>query len=84
MAASLLHDVKKLSKSDHVIEGYEFIKSLGFPEVAVIIRKHGLSHIDNDDFMPKTWEEKIVFYADKRVNHDKIVNLDERFDYREL
>ena len=27
------------------------------------------------------WEEKIVYYADKRVNHDKIVSLDERFDY---
>ena len=26
-------------------------------------------------------EEKIVFYADKRVNHDKIVPLEERFGY---
>ena len=80
-AASLLHDVRKLSPNDHVIEGYEFIKSLGYPEVAVIIKKHGMVHLDNEDFMPKTWEEKIVFYADKRVKNDKIVSVDERFEY---
>jgi hypothetical protein len=26
-------------------------------------------------------EKEIVFYADKRVNHDKIVSLTERLDY---
>ena len=28
-----------------------------------------------------TWEEKIVFYADKRVVDDKIVSLEERLKY---
>ena len=80
-AAALLHDVKKLSKNDHVIEGYEFVKSLGYPEVATVIKKHGLAHIENDEFFPKTVEEKIVFYADKRVQNDKIVSMEERFTY---
>ena len=41
-AGALLHDVKKLSPNDHVIEGCNYVKSLGFPEVAEIIKKHGL------------------------------------------
>ena len=81
VAGALLHDVKKMNSEDHVIEGFEFIKSLGFPEVASIMKKHGLYHLDKEEFMPKTWEEKIVFYADKRVKNDRIVSVDERFEY---
>ena len=81
MAGALLHDVKKLSPNDHVIEGYELVKSLGFPEVAVLIKKHGLANLDKEEFAPITWEEKIVFYADKRVTNDRLVSLDERFEY---
>lgn len=80
-AGALLHDVKKINSDDHIVEGYEFIKSLGFPEVALLVRKHGLAHLDDEDFLPKTWEEKIVFYADKRVKNDKIVSVEERFEY---
>ena len=80
-AAAMLHDIKKLSKNDHVIEGYNYIKSLGYPEVANVMKKHGLVHVENDEFVPKTYEEKIVFYADKRVKDDKLVSVDERFSY---
>lgn len=80
-AGALLHDVKKINSDDHIIEGYKFIKSLGFPEVALLVKKHGLAHLDNEDFLPRTWEEKIVFYADKRVKNDKIVSIVERFEY---
>ena len=80
-AGALLHDVKKLSPNDHVIEGSEFVKSLGYPEVALIIRKHGLKNLGMDEFVPKTWEEKIVFYADKRVKNERVVSVDERFEY---
>lgn len=80
-AGALLHDIKKQDSNDHVIEGARFIKSLGLPEVALVIRKHGLYHIDNGEFAPRTWEEKIVFYADKRVKGDKVVSIEERFSY---
>ena len=30
--------------------------------------------------MPRTWEEKLVYYADKRAMHDQIVPLQERLD----
>lgn len=81
VAAALLHDIKKLEQGEHEIEGAKYVESLGYPEVAVMIKKHGLKHLFESEFMPKTWEEKIVFYADKRVKNDKIVSVDERFDY---
>ena len=80
-AGTLLHDVKKISPNDHVTEGYELVKSLGYPEVASVIKKHGLYHLDEEEFQPKTWEEKIVFYADKRVKGNKFVSVEERFGY---
>ena len=81
VAGALLHDLKKLSQNDHVIEGFEYAKSIGFPDVAEIIKRHGLAHLDNPDFIPSAWEEKIVFYADKRVKNDRIVSIEERFEY---
>ena len=80
-AGALLHDIKKINSDDHVVEGFELVKSLGFPELAQVIKKHGLAHLKEQEFVPKTWEEKIVFYADKRVKSDKIVSVDERFEY---
>ena len=80
-AGALLHDIKKVNSNDHVMEGYEFVKSLGFQEVALLVKRHGLAHLNDEEFTPKTWEEKIVFYADKRVKNDKIVSVDERFEY---
>ena len=80
-AASLLHDIKKLQPGEHEIEGANYVSSLGYPEVAVLIKKHGLKHCHESKLRPKTWEEKIVFYADKRVNGNNVVSVDERFEY---
>ena len=78
-AAALLHDVRKLEK-DHELKGAEYIASLGYKEVANLIRKHGLSRLNDESFVPKTWEEKVVFYSDKRIKDDRIVSVDERFE----
>lgn len=80
-AAALLHDIKKLDSGEHEIEGAKFIESLGYPEVGVLIKKHGLKRSFDEEFIPKTWEEKIIFYSDKRVKNDKVVSIDERFEY---
>lgn len=77
VAAALLHDIER-DKSSHVIAGAKLIKSMGFPEVAEVARKHGLSKIKDENIQLKTVEEKIMFYADKRVNGNKIVSLSER------
>ena len=80
-AAALLHDIKKLEPGEHEIEGAKYIESCGYPEVAVLIKKHGLRHSDEEEFMPVTWEEKIIFYSDKRVKNERVVSIDDRFEY---
>ena len=80
-AGALLHDIKKMTSGDHVVEGYEFVKSLGYQEVALLVKRHGLAHVKDEDFLPKSWEEKIVFYSDKRAKGDNIVSVKERFDH---
>lgn len=44
-------------------------------KLADIIAKHGFFEVYN----LQTWEEKILFYSDKRVDHDKLVSLKKRF-----
>ena len=78
VASALLHDVER-EKKDHIAAGAKLIKSLGFPEVAQVIMKHSLYKVEDPKRQPKTYEEKIVFYADKRVKGSKIVSLEERF-----
>jgi len=50
------------------------LKKDGLKEVANLIEKHNFFEIDN----LKTWEEKIVYYADKRVDRSTIVSLKKR------
>ena len=79
IAAALLHDVERI-KENHVKVGAKLIKSLGFPEVAKVMVRHSMYQIEDSKNIPKTVEEKIVFYADKRALGGKIVSLKERFD----
>lgn len=78
IASALLHDIER-AKDNHTIEGAKLLKSMGFPEVSEIVGKHSLHRLE-EDRKPKTIEEKIVFYADKRVIENKIVSLKERFE----
>ena len=50
-----------------------------YPTIAQIINKHRFEAIRTIKNEPWSWEEKILTYADKRVMHDKIVSLEERF-----
>src|SRR3989338_10920894 len=76
IAGALLHDIER-DKDNHVIRGAKLVKKLGYPDVARVISKHTLYNLKNNE--PKTIEEKIVFYADKRAKNDKIVSLEERY-----
>ncbi len=82
--AGLLHDIAKFktlhADVKHGIEGERILNALGYKEIARITRNHGLGRIFVEGAL-QDWEDKIVYYADKRVTHDKIVSLDERFDY---
>ena len=79
IAGALLHDIER-KKENHVIEGANLLKKLGFPEVGDLIKKHSLYQLEKETVQPKSVEEKIVFYADKRTKNDKVVSLEERFE----
>lgn len=53
----------------------QILRERGFPEIASLIKKHRYRQIlEGFD----SWEEKVLYYADKRVKHDKVVSLQER------
>jgi len=80
-AASLLHDITKTksiqSGENHAVSGARLIAGLGYPEIADII----LQHINPHDGGEHITAGEIVSYADKRVLHEEVVNLDARFAY---
>ena len=78
VAAALLHDIER-EKDNHVIAGAKLLKSMGFSEVSEVAKKHSLYEIEKEKNQPIRIEEKIMFYADKRVKGNKIVSLKERF-----
>ena len=51
------------------------MRELGFPVIAEIVEQHVV--LDLDPAGPIA-EKEIIYYADKRVMHDKIVTLEER------
>ncbi len=79
-AASLLHDITKTraleTKERHDTTGAELLRAMGLEKVAEIVEHHVFFR----DFNPggPLEEREIVFYADKRVMHDKIVTVEER------
>jgi len=62
----------------HTEAGYLMFKDI-YPEMAEMIRRHNYGCVITG-LAPRTWEEKVLNYADKRVAHDRIVSLDERFE----
>ena len=80
--AALLHDIDKMLVKEkgimfHAKISQQILKDKGLNEIAEIARKHIVSSVLEEETKPKTWEEKIVFYADKRVS-DKIISIDDR------
>ncbi|MFN3505001.1 MAG: HD domain-containing protein [Caldimicrobium sp.] len=83
---ALLHDIKKYASlktgENHALAGYKLMQELAYPRVGEIIYAHIFLKAPKPN--SPISEEEIVFYADKRVKHDKIVSLKERFkDLRE-
>lgn len=82
-AGALLHDLDKhitieMGREDlHGDEGMRILSERGMDEVVPLVDKHRVSQVRRLESM----EEKILWYADMRVNHDKIVNIKERIKY---
>lgn len=54
----------------------EFLERRGYSELAQIVAVHGVM-LPNPE--RTTIEQKLLYYADKRAQNDKIVSIDERF-----
>ena len=79
-AGALLHDIAKTYSIehpgvDHAAKGAEWVRDLGYPEVAKIVA----AHVELPEPIDLN-EMAIVNYADKRVKHDQVVSLEERFE----
>lgn len=83
IAASLLHDIGKTealkSGTDHTKTGVAICLENRFYEIAEIVAEHVI--LKHFDMKSPCTEKEIVYYSDKRVNHDKVVSLDERLSY---
>ena len=80
-AAALLHDITKTRSlttgERHAETGAQLLAQLGYFQVARVVR----FHVQPPPVGKCITAEEIVSYADKRVLHDRIVSLDERFAY---
>jgi 5'-deoxynucleotidase YfbR-like HD superfamily hydrolase len=67
---------KKFGKRGHSKAICEILKEKGKLALIDLIEKHDFIRIDDLE----SWEEKILYYADKRVEGEEIVPLKERFE----
>ena len=83
IAGALLHDIGKTeglrTGKDHVEIGIRICNQHGFDEISELIAEHVI--LKKFDPHASCSEKEIIYYSDKRVNHDKIVNLSERLAY---
>jgi putative nucleotidyltransferase with HDIG domain len=83
IAGALLHDIGKTAcldnDDDHAARGLEICLAHNLKTIADIVAEHVIlkNYAPQNGFA----EKEIVYYADKRVNHDKVVSLEERLDY---
>ena len=57
----------------------QILSQKGFTDTAELIRLHMSKNIILEPESYNTLEKKIMYYADKRVKHDQVVDLEERF-----
>ncbi len=62
----------------HADVGAQILEEMGETVLAKIVKRH--KHINIVDDPPKTWEEKVIYYADKRVTHGDIVSVESRIN----
>jgi uncharacterized protein len=88
-AGAILHDIgrSKTHGVEHSVVGAQIAHKVGLPpSVANIIKRHVGAGITGqeaaslgwpkDIYVPQTLEEKVVCYADKRIEHDKVVPIE--------
>lgn len=71
---------KKKYPLEHEAACAEFLREQGYAELGEMIRPHGLRSIVEEPETIKTIEQKLLYYADKRVRFETEVSIEERFD----
>lgn len=81
-AGTLLHDIDKaipkLEGEKHPETGVRVLREEGMEEVADLIKYHSVQFINDPITAPDTWEEKLLFLADKMVKQE-VITVDKRF-----
>jgi predicted hydrolase (HD superfamily) len=81
-AAALLHDIDKsipkASGEQHPDTAVRILRLENMEEVAAVVKTHSLYAILDPSIAPKSWEEKILYLADKMVKQE-IITVDRRF-----
>jgi len=82
-AGALMHDIGKTmclnSNNDHADKGREICLQNNLDEIAEIVKEHIVLNSYEPD--GAICEKEIIYYADKRVNHDVVVSLEKRLEY---
>jgi uncharacterized protein len=82
-AGALLHDITKTralkTGENHSETGAQLLNQLGFSEVAGIVAQH-VSLAPQREIYSDLTEAEVVNYSDKRVMHNQIVDLSQRFE----
>ena len=80
-AAALLHDITKTrslsTDENHAATGALLLEELGFTGIVGMVA----GHVTPPENGAGLTAEELLSYADKRVLHDRVVSLDERFGY---
>jgi len=81
-SGGLLHDLDKMMTKTKGVHGEvtaKILSELGEVELAEIAKRHCVAAMLDPKLYPLTWEQKLVYYSDKRIRDEGIVSLDERF-----
>lgn len=80
----LLHDLDKVTSRQQNAQHGELaghlLRQKGHPDLAGIAERHLMFTILDPATRPATWEQKLVYYADKIVDGDRLVGVPERLD----
>jgi putative nucleotidyltransferase with HDIG domain len=82
LAAALLHDIDKNAPNRpgerHPDAAVRTLRKEGMEEVARIVATHSVHAILDLAIAPTSWEEKLLYLADKMVKQD-VMTVDKRF-----
>lgn len=82
----LLHDLAKIKSMQRAPEnrlshgewGARLLEDRGQPVLAEIARRHQLFSLLTPQTCPQTWEQKLVYFADKLVEGGRVASINER------